>query len=104
MQTFETLQQPLLGELAMSRKKKKKKEEEKKMPTKVATYVCDSSHGQRTNSARTNFGPPCPTQVHQQGGPHQQVQWREMCLALPRSLFKMARQQVAQDQEPRQEA
>ena len=51
MQKFEFLRQPLLGELAMSRKKKKK---EKKMPFVVATYVYASSQGQRTHSARTN--------------------------------------------------
>ena len=41
MQKFEFLRQPLLGELAMSRKKKKeeRKQEEKKMPFIVATYV-----------------------------------------------------------------
>jgi hypothetical protein len=50
MQKFEFLRQPLLGELAMSRKKKK---EEKKMPFIVATYVYASSQGQRTHSART---------------------------------------------------
>ena len=36
MQNFVTLRQPLLGELAMSRKRR---EEEKKMPFIVATYV-----------------------------------------------------------------
>ena len=51
MQKFEFLRQPLLGELAMSRKKKKKKE--KKMPFIVATYVYASSQGKRTHSART---------------------------------------------------
>ena len=57
MQKFEFLRQPLLGELAMSRKKKKeeRKKEEKKMPFIVATYVYASSHGQRTHSARTNL-------------------------------------------------
>ena len=52
MQKFEFLRQPLLGELAMSRKKE---EEEKKMPFIVATYVYASSQGQRTHSARTNM-------------------------------------------------
>ena len=56
MQKFEFLRQPLLGELAMSRKKKEeRKKEEKKMPFIVATYVYASSQGQRTHSARTNF-------------------------------------------------
>jgi hypothetical protein len=32
MQKFETLRQPLLGELAMSWKKERKRREEKKMP------------------------------------------------------------------------
>jgi hypothetical protein len=49
MQNCKTLQQPLLGELAMSRKR-----EEKKMPFIVATNVYASSQGQRTHSARTN--------------------------------------------------
>ena len=51
MQKFEFLRQPLLGELAMSRKR----EEEKKVPCIVATYVHASSQGQRTHSARTNY-------------------------------------------------
>ena len=58
MQKFDFLQQPLLGELAMSRKKERKKErekEEKKIPFIVATYVSASSQGQRTHSARTNI-------------------------------------------------
>ena len=50
MQDFGTLRQPLLGELAMSRKKE---EEEKKMPFIMATYVSACSQGQRTHSART---------------------------------------------------
>ena len=57
MQKFETLRQPLLGELAMSRKKKERKrerEKRKKMPFIMATYVYASSQGQRTHSARTN--------------------------------------------------
>ena len=54
MQKFETLRQPLLGELAMSRKKERREREEKKMPFIVATYVYASSQGQRTHSARTN--------------------------------------------------
>ena len=54
MQKFEFLWQPLLGELAMSRKKKERREKEKKMPFIVATYVYASSQGQRTHSARTN--------------------------------------------------
>ena len=37
MQRFEFLRQPLMGELAMSRKKERKKE--RKMPFVVATYV-----------------------------------------------------------------
>ena len=44
MQKFEFLRQPLLGELAMSRKRER-----------VATYVYASSQGQRTHSARTNL-------------------------------------------------
>ena len=52
MQDFGTLQQPLLGELAMSRKKERKREREK-MPFIVATYVSVCSQGQRTHSART---------------------------------------------------
>ena len=55
MQKFETLRQPLLGELAMSRKKREREREEKKMPFIVATYVYASSQGQRTHSARTNL-------------------------------------------------
>ena len=51
MQNFKTLRQPLLGELAMSRKR----EREKKMPFIVATYVYASSQGQRTHSARTKI-------------------------------------------------
>ena len=51
MQKFEFLRQPLLGELAMSRKKKKR--EEKKMPFIVATYVYASSQGQRKHYAST---------------------------------------------------
>ena len=57
MQNCITLQQPLLGELAMSRKRKKKEEREKKMPFIVATYVYASSQGQRTHSARTKIYP-----------------------------------------------
>ena len=53
MQKFEFLRQPLLGELAMSRKKEERKKEEKKMPFILATYVYASSQGQRTHSART---------------------------------------------------
>ena len=54
MQKFEFLRQPLLGELAMSRKKeRRKKKEEKIMPFIVASYVYASSQGQRTHSART---------------------------------------------------
>ena len=52
MQKFETLREPLLGELAMSRKKEERERE--KMPFIVATYVYASSQGQRTQSARTN--------------------------------------------------
>ena len=52
MQNFKTLRQPLLGELAMSRKKERG---EKKMPFIVATYVYASSQGQRTHSARTKM-------------------------------------------------
>ena len=51
MQKFEFLQQPLLGELAMSRKRERRKKE-KKMPFIVATYVYASS-------ARTPLGPKC---------------------------------------------
>ena len=56
MQKFEFLRQPLLGELAMSRKKERKRErkKEKKMPFIVANYVSACSQGQRTHSARTN--------------------------------------------------
>ena len=54
MQKFEFLRQPLLGELAMSRKKEREKEK-KKMPFIVATYVSASSQGQRAHSARTNL-------------------------------------------------
>ena len=50
MQKFEFLRQPLMGELAMSRKR-----EEKKMPFVVATYVYASSQGQSTHSARTKI-------------------------------------------------
>ena len=53
MQKFEFLQQPLLGELAMSRKRERRKRENK-MPFIVATYVSACSQGQRTHSARTN--------------------------------------------------
>ena len=56
MQKFEFLRQPLLGELAMSRKKREEREREReKMPFIVATYVYASSQGQRTHSARTNL-------------------------------------------------
>ena len=56
MQKFEFLRQPLLGELAMSRKKREEREREReKMPIIVATYVYASSQGQRTHSARTNY-------------------------------------------------
>ena len=56
MQKFEFLRQPLLGELAMSRKKERRRErEEKKMPFIVATYVYASIQGQRTHSAGTNL-------------------------------------------------
>ena len=53
MQKFEFLRQPLLGELAMSRKKRERKRE--KMPFIVATCVYASSQGQRTHSARTKL-------------------------------------------------
>ena len=53
MQRFEFLRQPLLGELAMSRKKEE--EEREKMPFIVANYVSACSQGQRTHSARTNI-------------------------------------------------
>jgi hypothetical protein len=53
MQNFKTLQQSLLGELAMS-PEERRREKEKKMPFIVATYVYASSQGQRTHSARTN--------------------------------------------------
>ena len=58
MQKFEFLWQPLLGELAMSRKREREREREKereKMPFIVATYLSASSQGQRTHSARTNY-------------------------------------------------
>ena len=32
-----------------------KKERRRNMPTIVATYICASSHGQRSHSARTNY-------------------------------------------------
>ena len=53
MQKFEFLRQPLLGELAMSRKKREEREKEKQMPFIVATYVYACSQGQCTHSART---------------------------------------------------
>ena len=52
MQKFKTLRQPLIGELAMSRKKER--ERKRKMPLIVATYVSAFSQGQRTHSARTH--------------------------------------------------
>ena len=62
MQKFETLRQPLLGELAMSRKKERKRErekerkkEEEKMPFIVATNVYACSQGQCMHSARTKI-------------------------------------------------
>ena len=55
MQKFEFLRQPLLGELAMSRKRERRKKEREKMPFIVATYVYASSQGQRTHSARTKM-------------------------------------------------
>jgi hypothetical protein len=55
MQKFETLRQPLLGELAMSPEEERGEREEKKMPFIVAAYVYASSQGQRTHSARTNL-------------------------------------------------
>jgi hypothetical protein len=55
MKNFKTLRQPLLGELAMSRKKEEEeRKKEKIMPSTMATYVYASSQGQRTHSARTN--------------------------------------------------
>ena len=57
MQKFEFLRQPLLGELAMSRKKESGEREREKMPFIVATYVYASSQGQRTHSARTKITP-----------------------------------------------
>ena len=60
MQKFEYLRQPLLGELAMSRRE----EEEKKIPFIVATYVYASSQGQRTHSARTNVVPGVDDVLH----------------------------------------
>ena len=39
MQDFRTLRQPLLGELAMSRKRERGEIEREKMPFTVATYV-----------------------------------------------------------------
>ena len=61
MQKFEFLRQPLLGELAMSRKKKKKEErkKEKKIPFILATYVYASSQGQRTYSDWTKMQTVC---------------------------------------------
>ena len=53
MQKFEFLQQPLLGEIAMSRKRERRKKEREKMPFIVATYVYASSQRQRMHSART---------------------------------------------------
>ena len=55
MQKFETLRQPLLGELAMSWREEARRKKEKKMPFIVATYVYASSQGQRTHSARTKI-------------------------------------------------
>ena len=55
MQNFKTLQQPLLGELAMSWRERGGEREEKEMPFIVATYVYASSQGQRTHSARTKI-------------------------------------------------
>jgi hypothetical protein len=55
MQNLKTLQQPLLRELAMSRKKERGGGGEKKMPFTVATYVYASSQGQRMHSARTKM-------------------------------------------------
>ena len=60
MQKFEFLRQPLLGELAMSRKRERKR----KMPFIVATYVYDSSQGQRTHSARTNNQSQATNEMH----------------------------------------
>jgi hypothetical protein len=58
MQNFKTLQQSLLGELAMSpereKERKRERKKEKKMPFIVANYVYASSQGQCTHSARTN--------------------------------------------------
>jgi hypothetical protein len=58
MQKFEFLQQPLLGELAMSwrERKKERKKEGEQMPFIVATYVYASSQGQRTHSAQSFHG------------------------------------------------
>jgi hypothetical protein len=57
-----TQAEPLLGELAMSRKKESERESEtqhpKKMPFILATYVYASSQGQRTHSAWTNVCDP----------------------------------------------
>jgi hypothetical protein len=53
MQNFKTLQQHLLGELAMSPERNRERKKEKKMPFIVATYVYASTQGQRTHSART---------------------------------------------------
>jgi hypothetical protein len=56
MQNCKTLRQPLLGELAMSRKKReRRKKEREKMLFLVATYVYAASHGQRTHSAQTKI-------------------------------------------------
>ena len=54
MQKFEFLRQPLLGELAMSRKKERERERRReRMPFIVATYVYASSQGH----TRTPLGP-----------------------------------------------
>ena len=55
LQNFKTLQQLIMGELAMSRKKRERKRERERMPYIVATYVSACSQGQRTHSARTNL-------------------------------------------------
>jgi hypothetical protein len=57
MQNCKTLRQPLLGELAVSRKReeRKKEREKEKMPFIVATYIYASSQAQRMHSAPTNL-------------------------------------------------
>ena len=90
MQKFEFLRQPLLGELAMSRKKREEREKEKKMPFIVATYVYASSQGQRTYSARTKINSFCSShnyvlEAENDSGTaaNPSVHWRTPVLSVP---------------------